>query len=116
MSDKKASIHIDGTVATKALEALRKHADLPRKGRTPVEKAEGDLLRLIIGLKDKEEYKRDKEVLMNLRCSIDSKDEDYEIVFVTKGDSSKMRGKLDGVPHLSTVMLLILFLLIVHVS
>lgn len=116
MSDKKASIHIDATVATKALEALRKHAELPRKGRTPVEKAEGDLLRLIIGLKDKEEYKRDKEVLINLRCSIDSKDEDYEIVFITKGDSSKMRGKLDSVPHLSTVMLLVLFLLIVHVS
>lgn len=98
-----ASIQIDGVAATKALEALRKHAEMPRKGKTSVEKAEGDLVRLVVGLKDKEEYKQDKEVLINLRCSIDSKDENYEIVFVTKGDSSKMRGKLDVIPHLSTV-------------
>lgn len=103
MSGKQPGINIDGVAATKALEALRKHADLPRKGKTEIEKSEGDLLRLIIGLKDKEEYKKEKEVLINLRCSIDSKDENYEIVFITKGDSSKMRGKLDSIPHLTTV-------------
>ena len=103
MSEKQSSINIDGNAATKALEALRTHANLPRKGKTEIEKAEGDLLRLIVGLKDKEEYKQGKEILINLRCSIDNKDENYEIVFVTKGDSSKLRGKLDTIPHLSTV-------------
>ena len=105
MSAKQSGINIDGIAATKALEALRKHAELPRKGKTEIERAEGDLLRLIIGLKDKEDYKNEKEVLINLRCSIDNKDENYEIVFITKGDSSKMRGKLDSIPHLTTVVI-----------
>lgn len=115
MSGKQQSINIDGVAATKALEALRKHAELPRKGKTDVEKAEGDLLRLIVGLKDKDEYKREKEVLINLRCSIDNKDENYEIVFITKGDSSKLRGKLDSVAHLSTVFLCLDIHFVVHV-
>ncbi len=72
--------------------------------QTAIEKAEGDILRLIVGLKEKDEYKQNKEVLVNLRFGIDNKDENYEIVFITKGDSSKLRGKLDSIPHLSTVV------------
>ena len=100
-----ASINIDGVAATKALESLRKHSELPRKGKTAIEIAEGDIIRLIVGLKEKDEYKQNKEVLINLRFGIDNKDENYEIVFITKGDSSKLRGKLDSIPHLSTVAL-----------
>ena len=99
-----ASINIDGVATTKALESLRKHSELPRKGKTAIEKAEGDIIRLIVGLKEKDEYKQNKEVLINLRFGIDNKDENYEIVFITKGDSSKLRGKLDSIPHLSTVV------------
>ena len=59
---------------------------------------------VIIGLKDKEEYKKDKQVLLNLRYPLDNKDDKYEIVFVTKGDAAKMQDKLDSVKHLSTVI------------
>lgn len=105
MSEQNDCIDINGAVATKALESLRKFAELPRTGKTQVEKDYGAILHLIIGLKDKEEYKSGKEVLLNLRFPLDNEKDNYEIVFVTRGEAAKMQDKLDAIKHITTVSL-----------
>ena len=107
MSESASSIAIDGEAATKALESLRKFAEAPRKGKTAAEKASGDAIRLVFGLKDKEEYKSGEMVMINLKYALESADDEYEIVFITKGDASKLRNQLDKVRHLTTVSLLL---------
>ena len=77
MSESASSIAIDGEAATKALESLRKFAEAPRKGKTAVEKASGDAIRLVFGLKDKEEYKSGEKVMINLKYALESADDEY---------------------------------------
>ena len=104
MSETEGGIVINGAIANKALESLRKFAASSRNGKIGIGGKLETILHLIIGLKDKEEYKKDKQVLLNLRYPLDNKDDKYEIVFVTKGDAAKMQDKLDSVKHLSTVI------------
>ena len=104
MSETEGGIVINGAIANKALESLRKFAASSRNGKIGIGGKLETVLHLIIGLKDKEEYKKDKQVLLNLRYPLDNKDDKYEIVFVTKGDAAKMQDKLDSVKHLSTVI------------
>ena len=104
MSETEGGIVINGAIANKALESLRKFAASSRNGKIGIGGKLETVLHLIIGLKDKEEYKNDKQVLLNLRYPLDNKDDKYEIVFVTKGDAAKMQDKLDSVKHLSTVI------------
>ena len=103
MSEQKSGIEINGVIATKALESLRKFAASPRERKTKVERDYGAILHLIIELEDKEEYKLGKEVLLNLRYPLDNENDNYEIVFVTRGGAAKMQGKLDAIKHLTTV-------------
>ena len=104
MSETEGGIVINGAIANKALESLRRFAASSRNGKIGIGGKLETVLHLIIGLKDKEEYKKDKQVLLNLRYPLDNKDDKYEIVFVTKGDAAKMQDKLDSVKHLSTVI------------
>ena len=104
MSETEGGIVINGAIANKALESLRKFAASSRNGKIGIGGKLETVLHLIIGLKDKEEYRKDKQVLLNLRYPLDNKDDKYEIVFVTKGDAAKMQDKLYSVKHLSTVI------------
>ena len=103
MSDNPGTIKIDGSFATKALDSLRRHSEKNRPGKTLLERSSGDTVYLIIGLQEKKEYKNGKEVLINLKYPLDGSSESYEIVFITKGDSSALKNKLDKIKHLSTV-------------
>ena len=115
MSETKGGIVINGAIANKALESLRKFAASYRNSKVGIGGKSETVLHLIIGLKDKEEYKKDKQVLLNLRYPLDNKDDKYEIVFVTKGDAAKMQDKLDSVKHLSTVISVNISLILVHI-
>lgn len=103
MTEKPSPIAINGEVATKALTSLRTFAAAPRKGKTAVERTSGDMIRLILGLKDKEEYKNGKKVIIHLPFPTELTTDEYEIVYISKGDASVLRDKLSDVPHLTTV-------------
>lgn len=109
MSENGGGITINGTIANKALESLRKFAAAHRNSKIGIGGKSETVLHLIIGLQNKEEYKGRKQVLLNLRYPLDNKDDKYEIIFITKGDAAKMQDKLDSVKHLSTVLLMTLF-------
>ena len=42
-------------------------------------------------------------MLLNLRFPLDNEKDNYEIVFVTRGEAAKMQDKLDAIKHLTTV-------------
>ena len=104
MSETEGGIVINGAIANKALESLRKFAASYRNSKVGIGGKSETVLHLIIGLKDKEEYKKDKQVLLNLRYPLDNKDDKYEIVFVTKGYTAKMHDKVVSVKHISSLI------------
>lgn len=109
MTEKPSPIVINGEVATKALTSLRTFAAAPRKGKTAIEKISGDMIRLVLGLKDKEEYKNGKKVMIHLPYPTELTTDEYEIVYISKGDASVLRDKLTDVPHLTTVSSIITY-------
>lgn len=103
MSQQTTEIKINGAVATKALESLRKHAALPRKGKTSSDILGGDVIQLVIGTKGVKKETGNNVIHCDLIHSLDEKDPTIENVFITKGDVAPWASKLQSSGRISTV-------------
>ena len=115
MSEKPTEIKINGALATKALESLRKHASLPRKGKTHSDVLGGDVIQLVIGTKGVKKETGNSVIHCDLVHSLDEKDPTIENLFITKGDIAPWASKLQVTGRISTVYILCYGLSVVHV-
>ena len=106
MSEKPTEIKINGALATKALESLRKHASLPRKGKTHSDVLGGDIIQLVIGTKGVKKETGNSVIHCDLVHSLDEKDPTIENLFITKGDIAPWASKLQTTGRISTVLML----------
>ena len=106
MSQSVTEIKINGEVANKARESLRRHAEKPRKNRSQGDILGGDIIHLVIGVKRvKKEWGSDV-IHCDLVHSLDERDSTIENVFITKGDSAPWASKLQSTGKISTVVVL----------